>query len=219
MRRRYIVAKAPCTTCAEYSLCVPYSAEEVRFELTGPVRALLFSRQAHSTSLPLLHKVCTSIYLYDIIRLSMKYLGLDYGAKKIGIAISDERLSMAFPRDIIINDQKHIEYINHLCDQEEIKDIVIGKSIDFDKKDNSIEKNINAFIKILNKDKKYTIHRMDERMTTSLIATETRHLFQKKQTFKNFSKNAKAVRNNTKDDDAKVAALILQNFLDSKSKL
>ncbi len=149
----------------------------------------------------------------------MKYLGLDYGAKKIGIAISDERLSMAFPRDIIINDQKHIEYINHLCDQEEIKDIVIGKSIDFDKKDNSIEKNINAFIKILNKDKKYTIHRMDERMTTSLIATETRHLFQKKQTFKNFSKNAKAVRNNTKDDDAKVAALILQNFLDSKSKL
>ena len=149
----------------------------------------------------------------------MKYLGLDYGQKKIGIAISDDRASMAFPRDIIINDQKHIEYIQHLCDQEEISHIVIGKSIDFDKKDNSVEKHITLFINILNKDKKYTIHRMDERMTTSLIASETRHSFQKKQNSKNFSKNAKTVRDNTKDDDAKVAALILQNFLDSKSKL
>ncbi|MBC7981613.1 Holliday junction resolvase RuvX [Candidatus Parcubacteria bacterium] len=149
----------------------------------------------------------------------MKYLGLDYGTKKIGIAISDDRASLAFPRDIIINDKSHIEYINHLCDQEEIKDIVIGKSIDFNGKDNSIEKHIAEFIKILNKDKKYVIHRLDERMTTSLIATEARHSFQKKQTSKNFSKNAKSVRDNTKDDDAKVAALILQNFLDSKPKL
>lgn len=149
----------------------------------------------------------------------MKYLGLDYGAKKIGIAISDDRASLAFPRDIIINDNAHIEYIQHLCDQEEIKDIVIGKSIDFDKKDNLIEKKITTFIKILNEEKKYTIHRIDERMTTTLITAETRHSFQKKQTPKNFSRNAKAVRINTKDDDAKVAALILQNFLDSKSKL
>ncbi|MBC7982182.1 Holliday junction resolvase RuvX [Candidatus Parcubacteria bacterium] len=149
----------------------------------------------------------------------MKYLGLDYGTKKIGIAISDERESLAFPRDIIINDEKHIEFVQHLCDQEEITYIVIGKSIDFNGKDNAIEKHITEFIKILNKDKKYTIHRMDERMTTSLIASQTRHSFQKKQNSKNFSKNAKAVRDNTKDDDAKVAALILQNFLDSKPKL
>ena len=149
----------------------------------------------------------------------MKYLGLDYGTKKIGIAISDDRASLAFPRDIIINDDKHIEFIQHLCNQEEINHIVIGKSFDLDKKDNSIEKHITAFIKILNKDKKYTIHRIDERMSTSLIASETRHSFQKKQTSKNFSKNAKTVRVNTKNDDAKVAALILQNFLDSKPKV
>ncbi len=149
----------------------------------------------------------------------MKYLGLDYGSKKIGIAISDDRASLAFPRDIIPNDEKHIEFIQHLCDQEEIRDIVIGKSFDLDKKDNAIERHITAFIKLLNKEKKYVIHRIDERMSTSLIASETRHSFQKKQTSKTFSKNAKSVRANSKDDDAKVAALILQNFLDSKSKL
>ncbi len=149
----------------------------------------------------------------------MKYLGVDYGQKKIGIAISDDRASLAFPRDIIINDEKHIEYIQHLCDQEEIKDIVIGKSFDYDKKDNTVEKHIDKFINILNREEKYTIHRIDERMTTSLISSGTRHTFQKRQNSKNFSKNAKSVRDSSKTDDAKVAAIILQNFLDSKGKM
>lgn len=149
----------------------------------------------------------------------MKYLGVDYGQKKIGIAISDDRASLAFPRDIIINDEKHIEYIRHLCDQEDIKDIVIGKSFDYDKKDNSVEKHITAFIKILNKENRYIIHRIDERMSTSLISSETRHHFQKKQNSKSFSKNAKSVRESSKNDDSKVAAVILQNFLDSKGKV
>lgn len=152
----------------------------------------------------------------------MKYLGVDYGQKKIGIAISDDRASMAFPRDIILTDkegQKHVHYIQTLCHEEEITNIVIGKSFDYDKKDNAIEKHITEFVSLLNANGDFTIHRIDERMTTSLIQAETRHHFQKKQSSKNFSKNAKAVRDATKDDDAKVAALILQNFLDSKSKL
>ena len=149
----------------------------------------------------------------------MKYLGVDYGQKKIGIAISDDRASMAFPRDIIFNDEKHIEYIKHLCDQEQIINIVIGKSVDYQGKDNSIEKYITEFIKILNKENKYIVHRIDERMSTSLISAENRYHFQKKQNSKTFSKNAKSVRDTTKNDDAKVAALILQNFLDSKPKI
>jgi putative holliday junction resolvase len=152
----------------------------------------------------------------------MKYLGVDYGQKKIGIAISDDAGSIAFPRDIILLDNidnKHIRYIENMCELENIKDIVIGKSVDYDNKDNAIEKHITKFIDILNKENKYIIHRIDERMSTSLINAENRFNFQKNQSQKNFSKNAKSVRDNTKDDDAKVAALILQNFLDSKSKL
>jgi len=146
----------------------------------------------------------------------MKYLGVDYGQKKIGIAISNDEATMAFPRDIILNDGKHIEYIENLCKSENIQDIVIGKSVDYDKKDNSVEKHVTVFIEKL---PNFIIHRIDERMTTSLINAENRFHFQKSQTPKNFSKNAKSVRNNTKNDDAKVAALILQNFLDSKGKL
>ena len=152
----------------------------------------------------------------------MKYLGVDYGQKKIGIAISDDAGSIAFPRDIILLDNisnKHILHIDNLCEKEGIKDIVIGKSVDYQNKDNNIEKHIDTFIDILNKENKYIIHRIDERMSTSLINSENRFHFQKNQNSKTFSKNAKSVRDNTKDDDAKVAALILQNFLDSKLKL
>jgi putative Holliday junction resolvase len=149
----------------------------------------------------------------------MKYLGVDYGQKKIGIAISDDRGCLAFPRDIIVNDENHIKHIQNLCNQEEILDIVIGKSFDYQGNDNAIEKKILNFIKILNKENAYTIHRIDERMTTSLISSENRHNFQKKQNSKNFSKNAKSVRESSKNDDAKVATVILQNFLDSKSKI
>ncbi len=152
----------------------------------------------------------------------MKYLGVDYGQKKIGIAVSDDDGNIAFPRDIIINDKinnNHIKYIENICEKDGIKDIVIGKSIDFTGKDNSIESLVSEFINILNKDNKYTVHRIDERFTTSLIASENRFHFQKTQNSKNFSKNAKSVRENSKDDDAKVASVILQNFLDSNRKI
>ncbi len=152
----------------------------------------------------------------------MKYLGVDYGQKKIGIAVSDIDGNMAFPREIIQNDSlenKHLKYINDLCNRENIKDIVIGKSIDFEGKDNKIESKVLKFINLLNKDNIYKIHRIDERMTTSLISSENRYHFQKDKNPKNFSKNAKLIRDSSKSDDAKVAALILQNFLDSKSKI
>lgn len=146
----------------------------------------------------------------------MKYLGVDYGQKKIGIAISNDEATMAFPRDIVPNDEKHIEYIKNLCKSEGIKDIVIGKSVDYEGKDNTIEKHVKKFISELDG---FIIHRIDERLSTSLINAENRFHFQKKQTSKTFSKNAKSVRETTKNDDAKVAAIILQNFLDSKPKV
>lgn len=152
----------------------------------------------------------------------MKYLGIDFGFKKIGISISDNEGKIAFPKDILFYNSKDFKYVNtiiDLCDKEGIVNIVIGQSKDLNGQDNDIEKNIIDFINILNKDNKYIIHRIDERFTTSLIASENRFHFQKKQNFKNFSKNAKSVRDNSKDDDAKVASVILQNFLDSNRKV
>ena len=38
---------------------------------------------------------------------SCRFLGIDYGTKRIGLAISDENGSLAFPKEIILNDEKN----------------------------------------------------------------------------------------------------------------
>jgi putative Holliday junction resolvase len=146
----------------------------------------------------------------------MKYLGVDYGSKKIGLAKSDEGNTFAFPIIILPNNNTTIEEINKICQKEGITDIVIGKSVDFEGKNNNIEKEIIPFIEKL---QNYTIHRFDERMTTSGTQALLRHSFQKDVNPKNFSKHAKRVREHTKDDDAKVAAYMLQGFLDKKGRV
>lgn len=149
----------------------------------------------------------------------MKYLGIDYGKKKIGIAKSNDEGTIAFPDQIISpkSDYSHVKTILDLCEKENIAHIVIGYSIDLDGKKNPIEKDIEEFI--LHLGGNFTIHRFDERMSTSGAQAMLRHSFQKKTQDKHKSKNAKQVRDHTKDDDAKVAAYILQGFLDMQERV
>ncbi len=58
----------------------------------------------------------------------MKYLGIDYGTKRIGIAISDEGGEFAFPK-MIVGPDEILKTIEELCEQEKIAAIVIGKSV------------------------------------------------------------------------------------------
>ncbi|KKW38995.1 MAG: hypothetical protein UY89_C0035G0020 [Parcubacteria group bacterium GW2011_GWA1_54_9] len=39
----------------------------------------------------------------------MRYLGVDYGSKKIGLALSDEGGTMGFPHTVIPNTSKAVE--------------------------------------------------------------------------------------------------------------
>ena len=163
-----------------------------------------------------------SVNICDIIILHMKYLGVDYGKKKIGIAKSNFDGTIAFPESIIAPDaqNKHIDSILDICKKEEITNIVIGHSIDFDGKDNAIEADITAFIeKVLQANPTIAIHRFDERMSTSGAQAMLRHTFQKNTGEKHKGANAKKVRAHTKDDDAKVAAYILQGFLDKNGRI
>jgi putative Holliday junction resolvase len=149
----------------------------------------------------------------------MKYLGVDYGTKKIGLAKSDIGNSFAFPLVILPNDGNslYIEELLKICQKEGVTDIVIGQSLNLEGKENRLEKDIKAFIEKLPKE--YVIHRFDERMTTAGVQSMMRFSFQKDTNTKNFAKNAKAVREHSKDDDAKVAAYMLQGFLDKNARV
>ena len=59
----------------------------------------------------------------------MKILGIDYGAKWIGLAISDDEKKLAFPYKTFENNHKIFFVLNEIVKKEEIYKIVIGLPI------------------------------------------------------------------------------------------
>jgi putative holliday junction resolvase len=55
-----------------------------------------------------------------------KYLGIDYGSKRIGIAVSDEGKKIAFPRKHIINNENLFFELIKIIKEEDISNIIIG---------------------------------------------------------------------------------------------
>lgn len=61
----------------------------------------------------------------------MKHLGVDYGTKKIGLALSDDAGTMGFPHSIIPNSPKAADRICELIAKEDVRALVIGDSRDY----------------------------------------------------------------------------------------
>jgi len=68
----------------------------------------------------------------------MSFLGIDYGTKRVGIAVSDEHGAMAFPFSVIKNDHRLIENIKKIIEEKNIKKIVIGESKNYKMQYNTI---------------------------------------------------------------------------------
>ncbi len=68
----------------------------------------------------------------------MRYLGIDYGTKKIGLALSDEAGTMGFPHAIIPNDPRLLEAVRALITKEGVDAVVIGESRAFSGGDNPV---------------------------------------------------------------------------------
>ena len=75
----------------------------------------------------------------------MRYLGIDYGTKKIGLALSDEAGKMGFPHDIIPNDGRLLDTVRELIEREKVSAVVMGESKDFKGEDNSVAEEARAF--------------------------------------------------------------------------
>jgi putative holliday junction resolvase len=75
----------------------------------------------------------------------MRYLGVDYGSKRVGLALSDEGGTMGFPYQIVPNTPRLIDEICALIAKEGIGAIVIGESRSLAGEDNPIAKDARAF--------------------------------------------------------------------------
>ena len=63
-----------------------------------------------------------------------KYLAIDYGDKRVGLAISDYDKVIAFPRDFLEykNIKDLVGQIKKFCDDEQIVKIIVGLPIEMD---------------------------------------------------------------------------------------
>ena len=75
----------------------------------------------------------------------MKYLGIDYGSKKVGFAQSDDDGRLAFPLMISQNDKSLLKDTIELIREIKINVVVVGESVDGNGKPNAIAKEARKF--------------------------------------------------------------------------
>lgn len=126
----------------------------------------------------------------------MKILGIDYGEKNIGIALSDEGHSFAFPHSVLKNDEYLYKNIEKIIKEENISEIVVGESLDYKKKENPIMVEIKKFVKELEEKFKLPVNYEEEILT---------------------SVQARRIQGHTKTIDASAASLILNSYLERKN--
>jgi len=126
----------------------------------------------------------------------MKYLGIDYGTKRVGVAVSDAADTIAFPRATLPNDAQLFSQLEELVKNEKITCIVVGDTRSHGGKDNPVTAEAEAFVVALQKTLPVPIERVWE-MWSSIEASR-------------YAPEGK------EHNDASAAAIILQRFLDTR---
>lgn len=128
----------------------------------------------------------------------MKLLGIDYGKKKIGLAVSDGMISEPFRVIRYDSLEKLMKSLDHITRMEQVQEIVLGVS------EGKMGKESKEFGKNLGKELKIPVVFQDETLSTH--------------TAQELSIDANIKRKKRKEmEDAYSAAIILQNYIDTTS--
>lgn len=132
----------------------------------------------------------------------MRYLGIDYGTKRIGIAVSDEDGRVAFPLGVVEAGREALGEIAALAKENSVEGIVIGESRNLAGEPNPIMKDIEQFKK-------------DIEGLTGLTAVYEREFFTSALAARQYAPDGSRKANPSHEKlDASAAALILQSYLD-----
>lgn len=118
----------------------------------------------------------------------MRFLGIDYGKKRIGLALSDPGGLIAFPHGTV----KNLGEVLRVIEKEDVESIIIGMPVSFRSRVSYQAQEVKAFAASLRKRVELPIAFENEVLTTKLARQHT--------------EPGKA--------DAAAAAIILQSYLD-----
>ncbi len=128
----------------------------------------------------------------------MRYLGIDYGSRRVGVAISDEGGVFAFPRETmrVSSIDGAVRCIKNIVQEEKVDTIIIGLPVSFAGGESEQARTVRSFAALLSNAVQLPIEFQNE-ILSSKVAT----------------------REGIGDEriDAAAAALILQAYLDSRS--
>jgi putative Holliday junction resolvase len=126
-----------------------------------------------------------------------KYLGIDWGLAKVGLAVAEGETRMAFGYEKIMNDNKLVDNLLEIIRKEAITDVVIGIPYHFTRQGEVFEgKKLGEEIE---KKSKRKVYYQNEMFTTKMANANL--IEQGKKKIKNF-------------DDKEAARIILQQWLD-----
>lgn len=99
-----------------------------------------------------------------------KILGIDYGSKRIGLAITDDAKIISSPLDAISN-VEIFKFLDKFLNTEDVECIIIGMSKRLNNSDNLISKDIHIFSQKISKKFQIPVHFVDERYTSKIAST------------------------------------------------
>lgn len=124
----------------------------------------------------------------------MKLLGIDFGTKRVGLAIGDTDSKVAVPLEVLLFDERFWDELVRLIQKEEIEGIVVGLPQTLRGEEGKIAEAVREFMGELKTRVSVPVYEEDERMSSKMADR--------------FPEAAK------KDRDAVAAAIILQSHLD-----
>src|SRR5579859_6133091 len=132
----------------------------------------------------------------------MKHLGIDYGTKRIGVALSDEGGVLAFPHSTVVASREALSHIDALIKKESVQKVIIGESRNLKGEPNEVMEDIEQFAKDLRELSGVEVIFEPEFFSSTLAARQ-------------FTPDGSRKQNPAhKNLDASAAALILQSYLD-----
>ena len=131
-------------------------------------------------------------------------LGLDFGDKTIGIAVSDKSLTIASPIKTIRRKSisKDLIELFDLIEVYNVGGLIVGLPLSLNGKENIRTEKVRKFVKAIELQKNIKIMLYDERFSSDVI-------------FKELRKNHNSISKIKKKLDQQAAAYILQGFLDT----
>jgi putative Holliday junction resolvase len=148
----------------------------------------------HKKSLPELLLYTISLLRYNVF---MRFLGIDYGTKKIGLALSDEAGRFASPLLVVPAGRGALAKITDICRQEEVEKVIIGQSLDYNGRPNTVFAESQQFATDLGLATGLPVEFESEVLTT---------------------KEAERDIGRDKLTDARAAALILKSYIDRHNR-